>query len=329
MFKYPALPAVPAAIAAAALFFSCTGKHAEFLGSGTIEAREVTVSVKAGGTIVELPAEEGSLVGEGDLLARLDAGESALQLDQAEARLQGAQAELDLLLAGARREDIRQAEEQSVQALEQFELARKEAERLRDLFAEGSASRFQLDQAETALATSRARYNAAEAALDKAAGPARPQELQAARAQVREAESAVELARLRVAYTEVHAPLEGTVVEQLHEVGELLAQGTPVLILADLHTVFLTVYVPQPLLPRIRLGSRLVVQTDERRAGQYLGTVTHIAEQAEFTPSTVQTAEERARLVFAVKLRLENESEELKPGMPADAYLPVEDNEHR
>jgi HlyD family secretion protein len=311
-----------ALLAALGVLASCAGKEAGYLGSGTVEAREVTVSAQVGGTILELPAEEGTRVNSGDLLARIDPTELRLQLAQAEARLEGARAQLDLLLAGAREEDVRQVREQAAQARERLDLARKEADRVRELAAAGSATRSQLDQAETQAATAQAGFNAAQAALDKAVGPARPAEVQAAQARVQEAEAGVDLARLRVQDTQVTAPIAGVVTEQIREVGELVAPGTPLLVLADLRTAYLNVYVSEPLLPEIRLGEELLVVLDGRRATPYRGTVTRIADEAEFTPSTVQTADERARLVFAVKLQLDNQSEELKPGMPADVYHP-------
>jgi HlyD family secretion protein len=139
---------------------------------------------------------------------------------------------------------------------------------------------------------------------------------------VQEAEAGAELARLRVRNTRLEAPIAGVVTEQIREVGELVAPGTPVLVLADLQTVYITAYVSEPLLPAVRVGEQLLVVLDGRRDSAFRATVTRVADQAEFTPSTVQTAEERARLVYAVKLRLDNRSEELKPGMPADVYLP-------
>jgi HlyD family secretion protein len=113
----------------------------------------------------------------------------------------------------------------------------------------------------------------------------------------------------------------GVVSEQIREVGELAVPGTPLLVLADPRSALLTVYVAEPLLPAVRLDGELLVVLDGRRDKPYRGTVTRIADQAEFTPSTVQTAEERARLVFAVTLRLDNRAEELKAGMPADVFL--------
>lgn len=315
--------AAAAAIAAAAawLLTSCAGNEAGYLGSGTVEVREVTVSAQVSGTILALPAPEGSRVGAGDLLARIDDTRPLLELSQAEARLEGARARLELLLAGAREEDVRQVREQAAQARERLDLARKEGERIRELAASGSATRSQLDQAETQLATALAGHNAAQAALDKALGPARPEEVRAAQAQVQEAEAAVGLARLRVQDTMVRAPLAGVVSEQIREVGELVAPGMPLLVLADPQAALLTLYVAEPLLPAVRTGEEVLVVLDGRRGHPYRGTVTRIADQAEFTPSTVQTAEERARLVYAVTLRLDNRSEELKAGMPADAYL--------
>ncbi len=94
--------------------------------------------------------------------------------------------------------------------------------------------------------------------------------------------------------------------------------------LADLGNIWLKIYIPEPQLGRVKLGQIAEVRTDSYPGKVYRGTVSFISAEAEFTPKTIQTAEERVKLVFAVKVRLDNPRQELKPGMPADAVLTVE-----
>jgi multidrug resistance efflux pump len=107
-------------------------------------------------------------------------------------------------------------------------------------------------------------------------------------------------------------------LQRLAHIGELAAPGAPLFILADLDEVTLTVYVPEAELDQVSLGQTVEVTVDAYDK-VFIGQVTHIASQAEFTPKNVQTQEERVHMVFAVKVRLENIDHELKPGMPADA----------
>jgi HlyD family secretion protein len=105
------------------------------------------------------------------------------------------------------------------------------------------------------------------------------------------------------------------------EPGEIIAAGTPVVTIADLGNIWVKIYVPEPLLGRIKLGQTAEITTDSYRGKIYRGTVTFINSEAEFTPKTIYTPEERVKLVFAVKIAVGNPNQELKPGMPADARV--------
>jgi HlyD family secretion protein len=101
----------------------------------------------------------------------------------------------------------------------------------------------------------------------------------------------------------------------------MIAAGTPVVTIADLENIWLKIYIPEPQLGRIKLGQAAEITTDSSRGKVYRGKVTYISSEAEFTPKNVQTQEERVKLVFAVKISLDNPNQELKPGMPADAKV--------
>jgi len=108
------------------------------------------------------------------------------------------------------------------------------------------------------------------------------------------------------------------------EPGEIIAAGTPVVTIADLNNIWVKIYIPEPRLGRIKLGQSADVTTDSYRGKVYRGKVIFINSEAEFTPKNIQTPEERVKLVFAVKIGLENPNQELKPGMPADVKVLLE-----
>ena len=109
--------------------------------------------------------------------------------------------------------------------------------------------------------------------------------------------------------------------EKLAEVGELLQPGTPIAVITDLDHVWANVYVDEPAVPRLRLGQAATLFTDAGGAG-IPGTVSYISEKAEFTPRNVQTADERSKLVYRVKVSVENRDGVLKAGMPIEAEIP-------
>ena len=308
------------AVAAVALA-ACNNGPSGVSGSGTIEATEVTVSARSQGQLLRVLVEEGDEVSAGDLLAVVDPTAAELALKQAERRVDVVQAQLDLLLAGARPEDLTQAETNLDQARQSLDLARKSYERINSLYQSGSVTTSELDRARTELEQSQSRVEAARAQLAKLQAFARPQEIRSARAQVGEAQAAVESQRARVADTRIEAPRDGTVTTRIREAGEYVTPGAPLLTIADLARVRLTIYVAEPDLSRIVLGDDAAVSIDGRPGESFTGRVTRIADEAEFTPKNVQTAEARAKLVYAVEISLENPQGVFKIGMPADAVI--------
>lgn len=144
------------------------------------------------------------------------------------------------------------------------------------------------------------------------------EELAVIEARVQQAHAGLEaLLRQREMLT-LTAPISGTVIEVLVTPGEVAAQGAPLLTLADLTELTVTVYVPEPELVRIRLGQAVEIYVDSFPDRVFTGSVAHIADEAEFTPRNVSTKEERQNLVFAVEIRIDNVGGSLKPGMPAD-----------
>ena len=302
--------------------------------SGYVEATEVRLAPEVGGRLIEVAVKEGDRIKAGDVVARLDDTDTAIQTTRAQAERDQAVAQLRLLQAGARAEDIRQARAQVDSA--QAEVAAAEAElqsaradlaRFEALLASNAGSRKQRDDAATKVAVADARVNSARERVRAAAeglgrlrAGARAEEIAAARARVAATEA--QIAALAKAQTDalLKSPVAGFVTAKLADAGEVIARGTPVAVVTDLDHAWANVYVDEPLVPLLKLGQKVSLVTD---AGQRLdGTISFISPKAEFTPRNVQTAEERTKLVYRIKVTADNRDGVLKPGMPVEAEIP-------
>jgi HlyD family secretion protein len=302
--------------------------------SGNVEATDVTVSPEVPGRIVEMRLSEGDRVKAGDLIARIDTRDTELQLRRAGADRAAAIAQLRLLEAGSRSEDVRQADAQ-VQAAEaevsaldaDLKAAELDLQRFEQLLQANAGSRKQRDDAQARVDVARQRQRGARdrvtAAREAAArlrSGARPEEIQAARARVSASDAQIATLQKAIADARVEAPVGGIVTQKLAEAGELIAPRNPLVIITDLDHAWANLFVPEPLVPKVRIGQKATVFTDAGGAG-LAGTVTFISPQAEFTPRNVQTAEERSKLVYRIKVSVDNTAGTLKPGMPVDAEL--------
>jgi HlyD family secretion protein len=179
----------------------------------------------------------------------------------------------------------------------------------------------QLHVAEMELELAEAQVLAAQAALDELEAGPTAEEVAIAEAGVRQAEAAVRLVDAQIAQLTLTAPMDGIVTSRSAQVGETATAGSPLLTIANLDEVTLVIYVPENRVGQVRLGQEVEVQVDSFPAQVFVGQVSNIAGEAEFTPRNVQTQEERVNLVFAVKVSIRNADQRLKPGMPADATI--------
>ena len=305
--------------------------------SGHVEATEVHVAPEVGGRIVELRADEGTRVNAGDVVARLDQRDTELQIQRARAERDAADAQLRLLQAGSRPEDIRQAEAQvdaaqaeAAGAETEVRAANMDLDRFEALLKSNAGSEKQRDDAKARVDVGQDRVRAAnervraarEAVVRLRAG-ARREEMDAARARVAAAEAQIAVLEKALADANVVAPVAGTVTEKLADAGELAMPRTPILVVTDLDNAWANLFVPEPLVPRIKLGQPATVFTDAGGPG-IGGKVTYVSPRAEFTPRNVQTADERSRLVYRIKVTVDNRDGVLKPGMPVDAELALQ-----
>jgi len=292
------------------------------VASGTVEATAAQLGFQAPGRIALLAPREGDRVAAGDELARLDVSELAARRAQALAQVEAVRAQLDELLAGSRHEELSQGRSALAAADERVADAERDAERAQTLLAGRAISREALDKATLAVELARRQHEqVAEqlALLEK--GP-RPERIAAGRAQLAQAEAAVSTLDATLANARITAPFAGIVTVRHREPGEIVAAGSAVLTLMNPDDRWVRIYVPENRLGRVTIGQPAEITSDTFPGRRYDGTVSFIASAAEFTPKNVQTAEERVKLVYAVKVRITGDpAEELKPGLPADVRL--------
>jgi HlyD family secretion protein len=289
------------------------------VASGHVEATEVVVSTKVPGTIESLSVDEGSVVTPGQELARIDTTDTRIALDAARAERAQADAELRLRLAGSRVEDVREARAQVVRAQADLEGAQKDLDRMEGLLASGSGTTKARDDARTRRDVAQAALDAASERLQRLLAGFRPEEKDAARARLQAADARIELLEQQLKDALIASPIAGVVTEKLSDKGELASRGTGIVVVTDLPNAWLNAYVSEPDLARLRLGQEAEVVTDDGQARK--GRVSFVASRAEFTPKNVQTRDERVKLVYRIKVALENADGLFKPGMPATARL--------
>ena len=314
------------AAAGAALYFYPRWFHppaaeAEIKLSGNIEAHESLVSFKVPGRIVMLPVEEGQAVKKGQLLARLDDEDYRQEVAMDEAALKVRNRQLELAEAGSREQDIKASYEAVQDARADLEQKQKDFERYDALYKKEEIPAQTRDQAHTNVLRARATLARLEQTYSELQEGTRKEEIAVNRANVHQAQQTLEMARIRLGYTTLVAPLNGVILVRQAELGEVVSPGTPVVTLADLDHIWVRVYVPETDLGRVRWGQDVSVRTDTYPGKAYRGRVSFISSEAEFTPKSVQTEKERVTLVYRVKVELENPNYELKPGMPADVFL--------
>ena len=277
------------------------------------------VSTKVGGRLDELLLDEGDRIELGQPLARLDTVDTVLALEVARAEKGQAEADLKVLLAGSRPEDIAEARQAVKHAEADLSGAGQELERIEALASSGLEAEQKLDSVVVVRDMTASTLQGARERLRKLEAGTRQEEIEASRARVASAEARIAQLEQRLDDAALTSPVAGVVAEKLAEQGELLAAGSAIAMVIQLDRPWLNVFVAEPDVARIRIGQKAEVTTDDGQSRE--GEVIFISSQAEFTPKNVQTRDERVKLVFKVKLGLDNRDGLFKPGMPASARL--------
>ncbi len=307
------------------LFFvliGCNGNNNDRIkASGNIEATNIIVSSQVSGKVLQILKDEGNKVIKNDTVIVIDPETYKLKLEEAVAAKEYAQAQFNLLKEGARKEDVKQAEENLNQAQVTFNLAEKDKERMENLYQAKSITKKQYDDAVANYEIAIARLNSAKENLNKVKNLARPEELKQAEANLNRAIAKVNLLQKNLNDCNVTSPSSGFITKKFVEIGETAGTMSSLFQVADLSSVELIIYVPETELGKVQLGQKAEITVDTYSDKTFNGKVIYISPQAEFTPKNIQTQEERTKLVFAVKIKIDNPEFELKDGMPADASI--------
>ncbi len=238
----------------------------------------------------------------------------AAGVQTAEQQLAAAQAGLDKARNGVTPQDIAVAQTA-------LDSAQRLVETLKATRANPQQLQAQVDSARAQLASAEAQLTQAQARLDATRAGSRPEQIAAGRAQLAQAQAAQRQAEVQLAKTTIIAPRAGVVLSRPIDEGEFAPAGAPLMTIGALDSVRLTIYIGERDIGRVRLGQSVDVTVDSFPGRTFSGTVTFIAPEAQFTPRNVQTKDERATTVFAVRVMLPNPERALKPGMPADAVI--------
>lgn len=267
---------------------------------GNFEAEEVVVSSQSAGQLERFTVTEGATVTVGDTTARIDTVQLAFERQQLRAQRDA---------NGVQTQEVaRQLEA----ATAQRDIAARLQERTQRLFAAGAATSTQRDQAERDARVTAAQWSGTRLTTSR---------LSAERTAIDARIAAVDD---RLQRATVRNPVAGTVLATYVRAGEIVQPGQPLYRVADLDTLTLRAYISGTQLESLKLGQFVTVHTDGANGvREHAGVVSWISARAEFTPTPVQTRDERTDLVYAVKVRVPNPDGALKIGMPADLALPV------
>lgn len=276
-------------LAAILLLTACTGNEKDYDATGTFEATETTVSAEETGPLLRFDVNEGDTLHQGAEVGLIDTTQLTLQLRQtgaARAVYAAQQPDMAAQLAATG---------------EQLAKARRELQRYSELVADGAVPAKTADDARSEVSVLEKRMAALHSTLTvQTATLARQQ---------RTTDTQAAQLRDRLRKCRVKAPLSGTVLEKYAEPGEFVTVGRPLFKMADTQRMFLRAYVTSAQLSRVRLGARVKVVADygDGHTRSYNGTVAWISQAGEFTPKTILTDDERADLVYAVKIALRND----------------------
>ena len=316
------------------------------IAGGRIEGREVSVSSRVQGRILKLLADEGNTVKKGELLAILESEQIQAQVASAQenlkaTQLQNEEARYDLeytrrnsdstiLSAKASVENV-QAQLEKAQAVKQ--IAESNYQRYLKLYQDGAISAREFDSKKLDYDSSMADVNAviqlheaAKANLSAAqssivAVDIKQKQLEASQASVESYRGKLAELLANQKELQVLSPVDGTIITRPVEVGQVVNAVSPLFVMIDLQNIYMKIYIPEQQIGKIRLGSEAHIYVDAYLDKYFVGKVTKISDQAQFTPKNVETKEERVKLVFAVEVAVENPEGLLKPGMPGDVIL--------
>ncbi len=316
-----ALPAILAA--AAAVTVGCgTRNDATVHLQGRVEAPLVDLAPKVAGRVLEVRVREGDRVKAGDVLVRLDLGDTAIAVDRDRDGLRSAEAKYQDLAVGNRPPEIAAAEADAADKRAQVEFARREMTRQKDLLAKQIGTQQDFDRAQTDLESAVANLKASEDRLELSRQGFRKHQTEQARYDADRAKNVLRQSEVLAQESEIRAPADGVILHRIAEPGLLLAVGQPAITMAFADRLYVRTFIPEQQLGKVRAGMAATVHVDAFPGRSFPARVTEISPDAEFTPKPVETKSERINLVYSSKVDLDRGwKEPIVPGQPADVTI--------
>jgi HlyD family secretion protein len=298
--------------------------HRETTGitaTGTVEVTQVDIAPKVNGYLSGLTVEAGDSITSGQTIAKITRNDLEAQLLRDEAALDKAGAQLEDLRKGSRDAEKKAAAANVASAKAVLLKNRDDYQRIKTLYQKGVVSKQEYENSGAALQVAESSFQAAESQYNLVCQGARPDAIAAQIKEVERNRAIVASSRAAMNDTVLSSPLNGVVLSKNYQNGEYVNVGLSVLTIGDFNDCWVKIYVSSTQLGLLKLGQTARVRIDSYPNRDFQGTLKEISQTAEYTPRQSITAKERANMVFAVKVKLDNQSGILKPGMPADVVL--------
>ena len=289
--------------------------------TGTVEVTKVDITTKTNGYIESLTVKEGDKVAAGELIATIDKKDLAMQLDRDCASWEKAKVQLIDLEKGARAEEISSSAANVASLVSIHEKASADYKRYQALYESGAIAQQTLDNAKSAAEVAYQNLQAARENEKLLLAGSRSDVILAQKLEVERSEAVLKASQVAYQDREIYSPINGTILSKNFEQGEYMNVGNAVASLADLSDCWVKIYIPATELAKVKLGQSAKILVDAYPKEDFNGRITEISDKAEFTPRQSITKHERANMVFAVKVAIENHDGVLKPGMPADVIF--------
>jgi len=290
-------------------------------GNGRLEATEISVAAKLAGRLEKVYVEEGALVRKGDKLALMQL--NVLEAELAQAKAQKLECEAQL---GVKESELTAAQATLKQKQSSFAGAEKRFKRHAELKKQNTISTQEYENAETNYLTSQAELAAAAAGVKQSEA-----EIEAAKANIKVADAKIARVQADIDDSLLNSPCRGRVQYRVAEPGEVLQSGAGVINLVDMHDVYMTFFLPETLAGKVKIGAAARIVLDALPEVAIPATISYVSSVAQFTPKTVETKEERQKLMFRIKAKiapelLEKYVDYIKTGLPGEAWVQLDPN---
>ncbi|WP_099192568.1 HlyD family secretion protein [Tepidibacter mesophilus] len=319
------------------ILFSMTGcsKNTSLVYTGTLEANEVDINSEVSSTVKSVFVDEGSSVKKGDKILQIDDTSLLIKLNQANAQLDAAKADFDEVSNGSRSEEIKKAQSNvaSVEALlsgakSEYEYRVNNYNDFKNLYEQDAISKQELDLAKTSMDKAysnfqnmQKQYESSKSSLDLVLNGSTNEKIKKAKAQVDSMKANVELLKYQLSKATIYSPIDGVVQNINYDEGELVLNGANVANIINLTNRWVKIYIPQKYLYKVALNQEVDIRVDNLNDKNLKGKIIYISSEAEFTPKNVESKESKEEMVFEVKIKIDDKSNLLKPGMLVDLEL--------